>query len=194
MAYQAQSELAKRLGTQAPALPTSHDIATIASAQFEYSGSATQGTLTLPQPFTMESKAVGKSGDKSFDQTMTAEGSQATIQLDPASAGKVPFQTGKISGPVKLKILRSETAGTQPPTLSELNGSADMVEFDLTTSRTITLKGNVKVSGSSGLYQGTSEGDTVVVSLDENMKPIKIRITGDPTKSTLRERKPGGGR
>jgi hypothetical protein len=31
-----------------------------------------------------------------------------------------------------------------------------------------------------------------VVTLDDAMKPIRIRVTGEPTKSTLRERKPGG--
>ena len=192
-AYQAQVDQARRLGTPVPAAPTANDVSTIKSERFAYSGGATQGTLSIPQSFSVESKSAGKTGDKTFEQTMTAQGSQAVLQLDPAAVGAVPLRSGTITGPVTLKINRSETQpGTTQPTLSELNGVADNVEIDLSSARTITLRGNVKVSGFSGLYQGTSEGDVVVVTLDDAMKPIRIRVTGEPTKSTLRERKPGG--
>ena len=193
IAHQAQVDLAKRAGAAAPAEPDTREASTIRSASFGYLGTGGEGTLAIPQAFTIESHSDGRVGDTSFNQTLTAEGTQATIKLDPATSAEIPVKSGTISGPVKLKISRSETkTGAPQPTLSELEGFADNVEIDLQTARTITLRGNVKVSGFSGLYQGTSEGDVVVVTLDQAMKPIRIRITGDPTKSTLRERKQGG--
>jgi lipopolysaccharide export system protein LptA len=124
---------------------------------------------------------------------MTATGSKATINLDPAALSTIPIQTGTISGPVQVQIDRTETATGKAPERTLLNGEADQVELDLKPQRTITLTGNVKVRGESGLYLGTSEGDTVVIFLDESLKPIRVRVTGSPTKSTLRDKSAGGG-
>jgi hypothetical protein len=193
MMYQAQRETAALFKTKAPDAPTSTDTAKLTTDRFIYSGTGTKGVFTIPDPFQIEARSEGQTPSLQYQQSMTATGSKATINLDPAALSTIPIQTGTISGPVKVQIDRTETATGKAPERTLLNGEADQVELDLKSQRTITLTGNVKVRGESGLYLGTSEGDTVVIFLDESLKPIRVRVTGSPTKSTLRDKSAGGG-
>ena len=105
----------------------------------------------------------------------------------------MPIETGTITGPVQIDLKSTETDPAKPtPTQNTITGVADNLDLDLKSTRTITLRGNVKIEGESAVYRGASEGDIVVVYLDESLKPIRIRITGDPTKSTLKDKSGGG--
>lgn len=192
--YQTQQEHANRFGTPAPTTPTSTDVATIRAERMTYSGTAVSGSFTIPSAFTLEAASNGKQGSGTFRQTLTASGSGTTLVVNPDSRGAIPIESGSITGPVKVDIDRKEIEAGKPETQTLMNGVADRVDLDLKTARTITLTGNVRIHGESGVYVGTSEGDTVVITLDESLKPVRIKITGAPLKSTLRDRSSGGGK
>ncbi|HJP84240.1 MAG TPA: hypothetical protein VJ835_12130 [Fimbriimonadaceae bacterium] len=191
--YQAQRDNAARFGTKAPEEPKGTDTAKLTTDRFVYSGTGSDGIFTIPNAFRIEARSEGQTPSLQYQQTMTATGSKATINLDPAAISTIPIETGTISGPVKVHIDRTETALGKPSEKTIMDGEADQVVLDLKSERAITLTGNVKVRGESGLYLGTSEGDTVVIFLDESLKPIRVRVTGSPTKSTLRDKSAGGG-
>lgn len=192
--YEAQVEQAKRLGQPAPATPESKDKSTLKTQALTYSGDPLNGTLTLPNEFNIESNASGKVKEVTFTQTTTASGKSGSFTLDPKAKGKVnPIRRGSIAGPVVITINRTEKSPDKPePELIKISCSADRVELDLVEARTITLTGNVKLDGENGLYSGSSVGMVAVITLDESLKPIKIRITGEPVDS--RFKKKDGGR
>jgi hypothetical protein len=192
--YQGLVETSKRLGTPVPGVPPTKDVAILQAPRFAYVGTSASGTVTIPDPFTMEANSAGKAGEGTFTQSITATGTKGTLQIVPQDSDQLPIRTGEISGPVQVDVVREEAHPGKPaPEVTRINGVADGITFDLREQRTITLRGNVRIRGESGLYLGTSEGDMVVITLDETLKPIRIRVTGDPTKSTLREKGPGGG-
>jgi hypothetical protein len=192
--YETQLEHSNRFGTPAPKPPSSKDVATIRADRMTFAGTAASGNFAIPSAFTIESVSSGKQGEASFSQTLTASGSGAAFVVNPNPGGAIPIESGSISGPVKVEISRKETAPGKPESQTLMDGIADRVELNLKSERTITLIGNVRIHGESGAYVGTSEGDTVVITLDESLKPVRIKITGSPLKSTLRDRSSGGGR
>ena len=188
------TEHSKRFGTPLPANPSSRDMATVRTDRMAYVGDSAKGTFTVPGSFTLEADSSGARGETQFQQKLTANGSSATFELNPQANNVIPIKKGTIAGPVTVDIDRTETRPSAPqPERTKIHGVADAVDLDLEGSRTVTLRGNVKVQGESTIYQGTSEGDTVVIFLDESLKPIRIRISGEPAKSTLRDKRDGGG-
>jgi len=190
--YQTQLEHSNRFGTPAPKAALGTDSANIRADRMLYSGTATTGRFTIPSTFSLEAVSNGKQGEASFSQTLTASGSAAEFAVNPNPEQSIPIESGTISGPVKVEINRKESQPGKPESQTVMNGVADRVELDLKTNRTVTLIGNVRIHGESGVYVGTSEGDTVVITLDESLKPVRIKITGAPLKSTLRDRSSGG--
>lgn len=197
--YEAAISQAERLKIAPPEKPTSTETTTLRTNSLVYSGIATEGNLLVSSPFTVNSDSNGKVNETTFTQKLTASGTSAKFSLDPKAKatenGKKtsPIRTGTILGPVKVNIDRTETTPGEPlPVRINITCSADKVDLNLVGDRTITFTGNVKLDGNNGLYTGSSTGAMAVITLDENMKPIKIRITGEPVDS--RFKKTGGGR
>lgn len=197
--YEAAISQAERLQIEPPEKPTSTEITTLRTKSLTYTGVATDGNLVVASPFTVESDSQGKVNETSFTQKLTASGVSANFTLDPRAKPKEkgkkanPIRTGTIMGPVKVNIDRTETKPDEPlPVRINITCSADKVDVNLVGERTITFTGNVKLDGNNGVYTGSSTGAMAVITLDENMKPVKIRITGEPVDS--RFKKAGGGK
>lgn len=197
--FESAKSQAERLKLPPPEEPTSTEVTTFRTKSLDYSGVATEGTLIVSSPFTVDSDSKGKAKEASFTQRLTASGTSARFTLDPKAKAKEkdkkanPIRTGSIVGPVKVNIDRTETTPGEPlPVRINITCSADKVDLNLVGERTITFTGNVKLDGNNGVYTGSSTGAMAVITLDENMKPVKIRISGEPVDS--RFKKAGGGK
>jgi hypothetical protein len=200
--FNAASAHAKQFNLPVPPSPNSTDKTILTTDHLNYAGEATGGVFTIEQPFAItfnsdgRQKVDGKTGtiEKAYHQVATVNGKSGRVTLNPGGKGFELLQTGQLDGPVTLHIERTETTPGAPASeLTIMDGTADRISFDLPGSHTITLAGNVKITGENPLYRGTSEGDKAVITLDETMHPTKVRITGNPTKSTAKEKGSGGG-
>ncbi len=203
-----QTEHSKKFKLPPPAPMNSATFAKLRTSELAYRGSESEGTFAIPKPFEVEmhvkgqgktqvKDAAGKQTQtvaKQFTNEATVSGASATVRIDPSAIGVNQLTSGLIKGVVKLRMKQVETTALAPePQITMLDGLAEEISFDLKEKRTITLTGNVMLSGNTSVYAGKTEGDQAVIWLDENLKPIRIRITGQPTKSSLREKKSGGG-
>lgn len=201
-AEDASIDLAKRRGTPPPKRAESHSVSEFRTDRLDYSGTEEKGKFTIPGAFTLNSKAEGlmhmkaenQTIDKRFTQTIDAKGVFGTFNLDPSvQKEQVPLQSGTVEGPMTFELVRSETTvGTNQVEVSKFSGAADRAVIDLEKERTITFSGHVKVRGENSALIGTSEGDTVILYLDETLNVIRVKILGEPAKSTAREKKGGG--
>lgn len=193
----------KRQGKPEMAKTESKEVMELVTAQLNYRGGSEQGVFTVPEPFVVrsvsddisETKVQGKAIRSTLHEEFVVNGRSGAFSLNPGAKGLGRLETGEIKGPVSMEMIRTEKP-PEPgkPEITKLLGTADSIAFDLKTSRTITLKGNIRIEGENGLYRGSSEGDMAVITLDENYKPVKIRITGDPTKGTVQDKRGGGKR
>jgi lipopolysaccharide export system protein LptA len=206
--HKAQVAQAEKYKLEPPKPLAASNTAELKTAELTYTGTAAEGTFTMPKAFTLnigsegkkEVEVKGKQGEKpqkvvkNFTVTGTVTGSSGTVNLDPSAQGNQQLQNGKIEGPIDIDMVQEEiTAPSTVPVLTTMKGKADRMEFDLKETHTITLYGNVKVTYSNGIYEGTTEGVKVVVTLDPvTLKPIKYTFTGDPAKTVAK--KSGGGK
>jgi lipopolysaccharide export system protein LptA len=80
------------------------------------------------------------------------------------------------------------TPGKGQVQTTTFEGKSDHLKFDFTgQSRTITLDGNVTLHSIGTAATGDISADTVVVTLDANLKPTKVDITGSPAKTTIHQ-------
>lgn len=202
-AYAGDVAKAKRLKQPVPPEPKETSNATLKTERFDYSGTEAAGTFTLPVAFNLTSATNGvvppkKQGDplKNFVQNMTADGTSGKVDLNPASKDKKNFlKTGHIEGPIKFHIDRSESAAGAPlASVGKLDGEADQLDFDLATTRTITLSGHVKLNGDLPALAGFYGCDVAVIKLNEAGEVVEVRMTGKPTISRVKEKKAGGQR
>ncbi|MBC8066552.1 MAG: hypothetical protein H7Y17_17105 [Chlorobia bacterium] len=201
VAHDYQVSRAIQDGGLVPAAMLGHDTADIRSERFTFAGDPVQGTLTLPGKFTFITTGLkndtlpdGTSVTKVSRQSSTMTGTSGLVTLWLGAGIDRRVKTATVEGPITFVLDQVETdAKSITPVITNLKGWADRAEIDMEKGQTITLLGNVKLQGERGLYLGTSEGDKAVITLDKELKPSSIRITGEPTKSTLREKKGGGG-
>lgn len=193
----------KRQGKPEMVKSASKEVMDLLTAQLNYRGGAEQGVFTVPVSFMIrsvsddvsETKVKDKVIQTTIHEVFVVSGRSGVFSLNPGAKGLGRLESGEIKGPVSFEMVRTEKLPEPAkPELTKLSGTANSITFDLKTSRTITLMGNIRIEGENGLYRGSSEGDMAVITLDENYKPVKIRITGDPTKGTVQDKRGGGKR
>ncbi len=207
--YAALLEHATRFKLDPPAPDDSEETATLKTERFTYRGDQRQGTFTIPSSFDIEFKSTGekevetkgatpdqtRKAKRRTDGFATMRGGSGVIAMLPAERGLKQLRMVVIKGRPTFHLTRTETTeGNPQPQVSIMDGEADEVRFSFGESRTVTLIGNVVFTGSTSAYAGSTEADKAVITLDEGMKPIRIRFTGNPIKSRIGENKAGGGR
>lgn len=206
--YAALSDHAKRFKLDPPEPLGSVEMAILQTDRFSYQGDQAQGALTIPTAFTIEFKSNGeeeveikgatpdlaKMAKRRNEGLATVSGGSGVIELLPGAQGMNQLRAIVITGRPKFHITRKEsTEGIATAQVSVMDGEADEVRITMGENRTVTLIGNVTFSGSANTYAGSTEADQAVITLDQNMKPIRIRFTGNPINSRVRENKVGGG-
>jgi len=201
--YQAEVEHAKKYSLPAPKPLASSDTAELKTEELAYTGTASDATFTMPKAFTLNIGSEGKKEvevkakgteparkvEKDFTVSGLITGASGVVRLDPTVRGMKQLQTGEFEGPITVHMVQNETIPPSTvPVVTTLDGKADRLEFDLKAAYTITLIGNVKVTYKDGIYQGTTEGNKVVVTLDPaTLKPTKYTFTGDPAKTVAKK-------
>lgn len=175
-----------------------------------YAGNESEGTLTLPVAFSLVDKSEGvRQVDRqvngqttrvpeTFTQDTTMSGTRGTIIFDPRSTTpqEQRLRKGTIEGPIKMTLRRSALRqGDSDPTRTNLDATADRLEFDFTTNdRTATLTGNVVIDGDSEAVIGKVNAQRAILKLNENLEVTEVIVTGAPITTRFRERPTGGGR
>ena len=176
--------------TQKPNGVTKTDIT---SDQIRYAGDAGTGRIDFPGAMNIDSTSTGSEVAKDqtktdFTHTLHLTGANGFVTMLVTSAPATnPLRTGDISGPVTYSG-KSQTISKGITQETTFDGKADHMKFDFTQDpRTITLTGNVTLSSKGPAASGDISADTVVVTVDANLNPVKIDISGSPTKTTMRE-------
>jgi hypothetical protein len=176
--------------------------------RFDYKGDPTEGTVTIPGAIVMTMHMVGThdvkrkvkgvdvTGPETYDQNNTLNAASGTITLDPrpSTVPENQLKKGELTGPVKLHMVRgAKGPGDEKVVITTMDLSADKMSFDFTgAKRTITITGNVVVTGDNGAFAGTMNADQAVIVVDDNFRIKSTDTTGSPTVTNLR--KVGGGR
>lgn len=193
--------------TKKPSTATTQSRTQIDTRLFNYTGTATQGTLELPEATILQNRSQGRQQTKkkkegkeiqvweTFEQTLKLDGSKGQVMLNPAAKGKeMPLQKGFFDGPVTLTVHRVATEdGSRVPSVSDLNGSCDRIEMDLTaTPKTIRMLGHLKLTTSSTVADATFEADEVTFTLSDTLQVVGISADkGKPTTTTIPLKKGG---
>jgi hypothetical protein len=201
-AFNAQTARAQKENRPVPPPLTSNDHTELDTESFSYSGTALEGTLTIPGVFVVNSRSAGTAQvtrgtqkvPQTFVQTLVLDGISGVMGVDPTGKAKVPLRTGTFKGPIKFRLVRNaKTAGVDEPTVT-INGTADEVQIDMTKPRgTIVARGNVHFDGVNGPIEGTADANILTITLDENQQPVSVEYSGTPTKSTYTDRRQSGG-
>lgn len=161
------------------------------SETLNYTGTATKARAEFPRPLTLDSLATGTTDKNApFSRTVRISGSKGfvTLALQPAANANA-LRTGELEGPVTI-TLHNELKGPAPET-SDVEATGDALRFDLTTTpATLTLTGNVAMTGKGGTVSGNVTADTLVVTLDANLQPTKVDVTGSPARTRLHQEPP----
>jgi len=201
IAYAAQLQQAERNGQEAPAKPTSKDLMSLVTDKLDYLGSREMGTLTVPTSFVLNSSSEGttnKIEDKktvpiTYTQTIKATGTSGKFVLSPSeTVKKKALQSGTLEGPLVFDLSRSEVSEGKAPEITKIHATAKQALIDLKTDRTITLTGDVEVTGENSALVGKTSCDRAILYLDENLKPIRIQLEGSPAESSTRQKRSGG--
>ena len=185
------ADQAKAAGKTA-SMPPETTTTDIKSDTLKYSGTVNDGRVDFPGPVTIDSDSKGQSTGKnnattSFQRTLHVTGSSGFVTMALNVPGNNALKTGEIAGPVTYSGKSDTTSSGQTQTTT-FEGKADNLKFDFTaTPKTMTLTGNVTLTAKGAAASGDIAADTVVVTLDANLKPTKIDITGSPAKTTLHQ-------
>jgi hypothetical protein len=155
----------------------------ITSERLDYHGSATQGELTIPGQGHIHSESHGTG-----ESVLEIDSASGSLTLDPSATTAVGgLRKGELAGPVHLNLTRT-LAGT-PSTYTAL---CDRMNFDFTgKDKAIILTGHVTFTSASTDFSGTAVAQSVTVTVDDQLVPIRYEFLGDPSTTTV---KTGGGR
>jgi hypothetical protein len=158
------------------------------SSALKYSGTAADGRTDFPAALIIDTTSFSAAASRALHLT----GTSGFITMSLKSAGSNALRTGEIVGPVTYSGKSDAlSAPGGPPQTTTFQGKADNLKFDFTTEpRTLTLTGNVTLDAKGTAATGEISADTVVVTLDANLKPVKIDIAGSPAKTTMRQESP----
>lgn len=168
----------------------------IQSDILKYSGTAADGRVEFPGAVTIDSSSRESStGAKNVPTLITRSlhltGASGFLTMLINGAGNNALQKGEIAGPVTYNGESHVKPEGAPEETTTFQGRADNMKFDFTAEpRTLTLTGNVTLSSKGPAASGDISADIVVVTVDANLKPLKIDITGSPAKTTLHQEPP----
>jgi len=168
----------------------------IKSDTLRYSGTATDGKVEFPGTVAIDSSTKGQSVGKDkkttdYNRLIHLTGSSGFVTMKVSAAGNNALQTGQINGPVTYSGNSQSKDATGQMQTTTFDGKSDGLTFDFTKEpRTLTLTGHVTLNSKGVGATGDIAADTVVVTLDANLKPTKIDITGSPAKTTLHQEPP----
>ncbi|MEA2553444.1 MAG: hypothetical protein QOJ65_1620 [Fimbriimonadaceae bacterium] len=161
------------------------------SDALHYTGSASQGRIDSATPLTINSSSTGTGIVPTFSRTIIAHGSRGFATFAIGNAPGNPMRTGEMAGPVTFSLHLSNTRAGGVAEVTDLEGKADQLTFDFATDpKTVTLTGNVTVTGKGPTASGDIAAENVVVTLDAQLQPIKVDVTGSPAKTRLRQEPP----
>ena len=184
--------------TGAPKPPASPDNQTtkVTTDTLHFTGDAANGRADFPSAVVIDSQSAGTrvSSQSTTDFTrilhLTGSSGFLTLAVAPTN-GKNPLKTGELKGPVTFSIHNEDKTANSPAEVTTIDGKADSLKFDLVTQPgTITLSGNVTMNGKGPTATGDINADNVVVTLDANMQPTKVEITGSPATTRLHQEPP----
>ncbi|MBI1756243.1 MAG: hypothetical protein HYR64_03950 [Fimbriimonas ginsengisoli] len=125
----------------------------------------------------MESQGPGK-----------GESSSAKGDLGALVVGEQGLRTATLTGNVSLQMKRVGSDG-QPLTL---DGKCRRLDADLVSSpATLTLSGEVVLTGNNPAMAGDAHADKAVITLDADRQPVGIDLTGEPGQTRYSERGKG---
>ena len=205
-AQAAKVEQARKLNK--PELPQPKEISRFEakSELFSYTGTVATGTLTMPDPWTMQQVTHGAGVREedghpvpfTFDQTFDASGTKGTMSVVAGKDGALDQpSTGHLNGPVHFKLVRHEKAvGAAEISTTTYTGVADSVDIDMTTSPgTVAAHGHVVVDAVRPEGRKVHfEEDEFTVDLDPQMNPLGFRFSGHPGLTTAKANGKGGSR
>jgi hypothetical protein len=192
----AQEFADRKRDSKAPAVPAPITKTQIESDVLKYSGTATDGRVEFPGAVTIDSSTNGKSVGKDkatsdVSRVLHLTGASGFVTMQLGGAGNNALQTGEIAGPVTYSGNSTTTPAKGTAVETTFQGKADNMKFDFSKEpRTLTLTGNVTLTSKGAAASGDISADTVVVTLDANLKPTKVDITGNPAKTTLHQEPP----
>ena len=167
----------------------------IMSATLKYCGTATDGRVDFPDQVSILTTSKGQTLGKDkraidFDRKLHLTGSSGFVTMTLNGNGNNALQTGQINGPVVYSGM-ADTKNADSHEENTFDGKADNLTFDFSKEpRTLTLAGHVTLNSKGTGATGDIVADTVVVTLDANLKPTKVDITGSPAKTTLHQEPP----
>jgi hypothetical protein len=136
--------------------------------------------VTVPAALTLasESRTEGRV------QTLHLSGARGELLLNPdPNSGANSLRTGVLVGPIHFALTRDEDGEA-----TKVEGTADRLELDLvSTERTIRMTGNVRITGEGAQYSGETRAASVVVTVDETLRPIRYVFQGAPTETRIRQ-------
>jgi len=169
----------------------------VQSELFKYTGTSSDGRMEFPGAVTIDSQSNGVATNKDNTKTdyarvlhLTGASGFVTLLVN-AAPGASPLKTGELSGPVTYSGKSDATPAGGVLQSTTFDGKADHLKFDFTREpRTITMNGNVTLTSKGPAASGDISADNVIVTVDENLKPIKIDIAGSPAKTTMHQEPP----
>ena len=167
----------------------------IQSEVLKYSGTATDGRIEFPGAVVIDSSSSGTSQSKDnkttqFARTLHLTGAKGFVTVLMNGTGNNALQTGEMDGPIVYSG-KSENTSEGKTDTTTFDGKADHMQMDFTKEpRTLTLTGHVTLHSQGTVAAGDISADTVVVTVDANLKPIKVDITGSPAQTVYHKEPP----
>lgn len=195
-ARQYAADQAKTAGKSIPPAQPENTTTTIKTETLHFTGDPVNGRADFPAAVDLDSQSsgtrVGKQSPTDFTRILHLTGSSGFITLAVAPQnGKNPLKTGELKGPVTFSVHSEEKSAATPVQVTALDGKADNMKFDLVTQpATLTLSGNVTMTGKGPTATGDINADNVVVTLDANLQPTKVEVIGSPATTKLHQEPP----
>lgn len=99
-------------------------------------------------------------------------------------SGSWPIASGTVEGPIDMTLISVRKSAGSAGTLMTMKASAQRAEF-VDAQRTITLLGNVSLSGDDDLTGGTVTGvDKAIIHLNEARDVTEVELFGQPGETT----------
>ncbi len=195
-AHQYAIAQAAAAGTPKPPASPDNTATKLTTETLHFTGDAANGRADFPNAVVIDSQSSGTrvsaQSTTDFTRILHLTGSSGFITLAVAPAnGKNPLKTGELKGPVTFSIHNEDKTAKAAAEVTTIDGKADSLKFDLATQPgTITLSGNVTMNGKGPTATGDINADNVVVTLDANMQPTKVEVTGSPATTRLHQEPP----
>lgn len=156
-----------------------HQVTEIHASDANYAAGSTEGKLSLGGAVTIRSK------DDAKRQTSVVTGNDGVVMVDPDAKGQTAVRTATLSGPVKVDVLQEPQA--DKPQAHYVATGDRLVYNNVSKPTTLTLSGNVKVTGASNFIGDTSGVDQAVITLNEKGEMTEVNMTGGPATTHIRK-------